>query len=340
MTRPPPSSARSTGPISTARSRLPARSRAWSAASRSASSSSPRTGRTACAGSWRSACRCSSTSSSTTSPTPWPARSRGARARGRDADPARRGRAEMLRAAVEAARARAPCPQLLGVTVLTSLDDADLAALGIADKVPAQVLRLAGLAWDCGLDGVVCAPQEIAVLRSRFAPDFKLVVPGIRPAGSVAGDQKRTHGAGRGDRGRRGRAGDRPADHRGARSARRGAGDRCRDRGGAGGLSHGGRGQGLRPHRPRGARRRGRGRRALAGLRLLSALAARAEPRAGRRSGGARRRPIAPRSACWSIRTTRCSTGSWRGSARLPAAARRRNPGAGRARSRRAPAAS
>jgi orotidine-5'-phosphate decarboxylase len=98
---------------------------------------------------------------------------------------------EMLRAAVEAARAQAPCPKLIGVTVLTSLDDADLAALGIAEKVGAHVARLAALAWDCGLDGIVCAPHEVARLRSRFTPDFTLVVPGIRPSGSVAGDQKR-----------------------------------------------------------------------------------------------------------------------------------------------------
>jgi orotidine-5'-phosphate decarboxylase len=98
----------------------------------------------------------------------------------------------MLCRAVEAARAREPCLRLIGVTVLTSLDDADLAALGIAEKVGAHVGRLAGLAWDSGLDGVVCAPHEVALLRSRFPPEFKLVVPGIRPSGSVVGDQKRT----------------------------------------------------------------------------------------------------------------------------------------------------
>jgi orotidine-5'-phosphate decarboxylase len=98
----------------------------------------------------------------------------------------------MLREAVEAAHSRAPCPRLIGVTVLTSLNDADLAVLGIAEKVPAHVVRLAGLAWDSGLDGIVCAPHEVALLRGRFAPEFKLVVPGIRPSGSVAGDQKRT----------------------------------------------------------------------------------------------------------------------------------------------------
>ena len=62
----------------------------------------------------------------------------------------------------------------------------------IADKVTAQVLRLAELAWDTGLDGVVCAPHELPLLRSRFEREFSLVVPGIRPAGSGAGDQKRT----------------------------------------------------------------------------------------------------------------------------------------------------
>lgn len=101
------------------------------------------------------------------------------------------GGGDMLRAAVETARAREPCLKLIGVTVLTSLDDADLAALGIADKVTAQVLRLAELAWDAGLDGVVCAPHEVPLLRSRFESDFSLVVPGIRPAGSAVGDQKR-----------------------------------------------------------------------------------------------------------------------------------------------------
>ena len=101
------------------------------------------------------------------------------------------GGGDMLRAAVEAARAREPCMKLIGVTVLTSLDDADLAALGMVDKVSAQVLRLAALAWDTGLDGIVCAPHEVALLRSRFESEFSLVVPGIRPAGSAIGDQKR-----------------------------------------------------------------------------------------------------------------------------------------------------
>jgi orotidine-5'-phosphate decarboxylase len=98
----------------------------------------------------------------------------------------------MLRAALDAAREAEPCPQLLGVTVLTSFDDADLAALGLTDKVADHVLRLSEMAWNAGLDGLVCAPPEIPLLRTRFEAEVKIVVPGIRPAGSVKGDQKRT----------------------------------------------------------------------------------------------------------------------------------------------------
>ena len=100
----------------------------------------------------------------------------------------------MLRAALEAADACAPRPAVLGVTVLTSVDDADLATTGVPHSAPDQVLRLAALAQSCGLDGVICSPQEIAALRSRFGAGFKLVVPGIRPAGSSRADQKRTLG--------------------------------------------------------------------------------------------------------------------------------------------------
>lgn len=95
----------------------------------------------------------------------------------------------MLRAAVEARGARRT--KLLGVTVLTSLDASDLAATGQAGPVESQVRRLALLAKEAGLDGVVCSPQEVALLRQACGPGFLLVVPGIRPAGSAAGDQKR-----------------------------------------------------------------------------------------------------------------------------------------------------
>ena len=95
----------------------------------------------------------------------------------------------MMRAAVEA-RGSART-KIVGVTVLTSLDDSDLAATGQAGPAAEQVQRLALLAKANGLDGVVCSPQEVAMLRKICGPDFILVVPGIRPAGAAVGDQKR-----------------------------------------------------------------------------------------------------------------------------------------------------
>jgi orotidine-5'-phosphate decarboxylase len=100
----------------------------------------------------------------------------------------------MLRAAVEAAEGLRPRPWLLGVTVLTSVDDRDLALLGVAGPASEQVLRLADLARTAGLEGVVCSPHEIAALRRRCGADFKLVVPGIRPRSSASDDQKRVMG--------------------------------------------------------------------------------------------------------------------------------------------------
>lgn len=102
----------------------------------------------------------------------------------------------MMQAAAEAARTESEkCgvarPKLLGVTVLTSLDVADLEAVGQGMEVAGQVERLARLAESSGLDGVVCAPTEIARLRRILKPSTVLMVPGIRPAGSAAGDQKR-----------------------------------------------------------------------------------------------------------------------------------------------------
>ena len=103
------------------------------------------------------------------------------------------GGAAMMRAAADAAReAGANRPLVLGVTVLTSLGAEDLAATGLAGPVPDQVMRLARLAQASGLDGVVCSAREAAALRAECGADFKLVVPGIRPAGAAAGDQKRT----------------------------------------------------------------------------------------------------------------------------------------------------
>jgi len=97
----------------------------------------------------------------------------------------------MLQAAAAAVADASPRPLLIGVTVLTSLDDQDLAAVGQAGPVEAQVLRLAKLAQRCGLDGVVTSAREIAALRRELPAGFKLVVPGLRPAWAALGDQKR-----------------------------------------------------------------------------------------------------------------------------------------------------
>jgi len=91
----------------------------------------------------------------------------------------------------EAAKIGSPRPLVLGVTVLTSLDDTDLADIGVSANTVDQVVRLARLAKESGLDGVVCSGEEIEPLRAALGADFKLLVPGIRPAWSAAGDQKR-----------------------------------------------------------------------------------------------------------------------------------------------------
>lgn len=83
-------------------------------------------------------------------------------------------------------------PKLLGVTVLTSLDDSDLEAVGQKGPVAEQVMRLARLAQASGLDGVICSPHEVRALREACGSDFMLVVPGIRPRWAMhGGDQKR-----------------------------------------------------------------------------------------------------------------------------------------------------
>jgi len=97
----------------------------------------------------------------------------------------------MMTAAAEALQGFSSPPLLIGVTVLTSLSDADLAELGYAESAHQRVLRLAALAEECGLDGVVCSPLEVAPLRSERSGDFRLVTPGVRPAGAAADDQKR-----------------------------------------------------------------------------------------------------------------------------------------------------
>lgn len=95
---------------------------------------------------------------------------------------------EAARAAVEGPRR----PLLLAVTLLTSLEARDTAEIGLTNDIGGQVERLAQLAADCGLDGVVCSPQEAERLRQRFSKPFALVTPGIRPAGAAADDQRRT----------------------------------------------------------------------------------------------------------------------------------------------------
>ena len=97
----------------------------------------------------------------------------------------------MVAAAVKAASEAAVRPQILAVTVLTSLDAAALAEIGVAGGTTQQVLRLARLALDNGADGLVCSAHEIAPLRDAFGPKPVLVVPGIRPAGSATNDQAR-----------------------------------------------------------------------------------------------------------------------------------------------------
>jgi orotidine-5'-phosphate decarboxylase len=101
------------------------------------------------------------------------------------------GGAGMMRAALEATRSVSASTKVIAVTVLTSLSDEDLPAVGLMPPVADQVLRLASLAQQCGLDGVVCSAHEISRLRSELGPDFLLVVPGIRPAGTAIADQRR-----------------------------------------------------------------------------------------------------------------------------------------------------
>ena len=104
------------------------------------------------------------------------------------------GGAAMMKAAGDAARSVNPNTKVIAVTVLTSLSDHDLALVGQTPSAGEQVLRLAQLTKASGLDGVVCSAHEIAALRAALGPDFLLVVPGIRPAGSAVGDQRRVMG--------------------------------------------------------------------------------------------------------------------------------------------------
>jgi orotidine-5'-phosphate decarboxylase len=97
----------------------------------------------------------------------------------------------MLEAAVDAIATGAHQPKLIAVTMLTSMAQQDLADIGIAATPAEMVLRLATLARDSGLDGVVCSAQEAALLRRHCGADFCLVTPGIRPALASLDDQSR-----------------------------------------------------------------------------------------------------------------------------------------------------
>ncbi len=106
------------------------------------------------------------------------------------------GGSKMMQAAAEAAteasaQIGSTRPLMVGVTILTSLDDNDMDAIGYHDKVSNQVIKMARLAKESGLDGAVCSPHEIEVIKEACGTDFKLVVPGIRPTGSAVVDQKR-----------------------------------------------------------------------------------------------------------------------------------------------------
>jgi len=81
--------------------------------------------------------------------------------------------------------------KLLAVTVMTSYDDADLAAAGYAFGVKELVARRAGQAREAGVDGLILSPEEVAAMRALLGPGMLLVTPGVRPAGAAVGDQKR-----------------------------------------------------------------------------------------------------------------------------------------------------
>ena len=101
------------------------------------------------------------------------------------------GGGEMMRAALAAQQKGNPDLLLLGVTVLTSMNDAALREVGVGAAAADQVARLGRLATDYGLCGLVCSPQEVALLRAQLPADTRLVTPGIRPRGEGGGDDQK-----------------------------------------------------------------------------------------------------------------------------------------------------
>jgi len=97
----------------------------------------------------------------------------------------------MLAAARDAAAALASPPELLAVTVLTSMNQSQLSATGVDRSPHDQVALLAKMGWESGIRGFVCSPQEAAALRALTGPEGILITPGIRPASSDIGDQQR-----------------------------------------------------------------------------------------------------------------------------------------------------
>ncbi len=101
------------------------------------------------------------------------------------------GGSEMMKKAAEAVKGLSERPLILGVTILTSMDQRAISEVGIGRSMEEEVLSLAAMAKDAGLDGVVASPQEISAIRRKSGEDFIIVTPGVRPEWAAAGDQKR-----------------------------------------------------------------------------------------------------------------------------------------------------
>jgi orotidine-5'-phosphate decarboxylase len=101
------------------------------------------------------------------------------------------GGSDMMERAADAAREENSDTKIIGVTILTSHDESSLREIGLTDAPASGVLRLAELAQNSGLDGVVCSPLEIEAIRQNCGDNFLIVTPGVRPASAEHGDQKR-----------------------------------------------------------------------------------------------------------------------------------------------------